>query len=96
LVDAKAFGLNRDELAVCLQRENITTKKYFYPPLHMQNCYPELRADDKAFPNTSAIANNVLCLPMFSELTSEQVNGVVEAITRIQEHVKEIKVVLRR
>lgn len=92
LIDESKFGLSRDELAVGLEKENIMTKKYFYPPIHMQNCYPELKAGEKDFPNTTLIANNVLCLPMFSELTDEQVNMIIGAVTRIHNHAEEIKI----
>jgi len=91
LIDKEKFGLNRDQLATALEKENIMTRKYFYPPLHMQKCYPELRADDDSFPNTSSIARNVLCLPMFSELTDEQVDGVIEAIVRIHNYAGKIR-----
>jgi len=91
LIDKEKFGLDRDRLATCLQKENIMTRKYFYPPIHMQKCYPELNADDEAFPSTSYVSKNVLCLPMFSELVDEQVDGIVEAVSKIQRHAEEIK-----
>jgi len=95
LINKEEFGLNRDELAIALAKENIMTRKYFYPPIHMQNCYPELKAEESAFPNTTKIANNVLCLPMFSELTDEQVKGITEAIMKIHLHAPEINATLR-
>ena len=94
LIDKDEFGLSRDELVACLEKEHIMTRKYFYPPLHMQTCYPELKAEDKALPNTSYVAKNIVCLPMFSELTDEQVKGVTSAITNIHEHAEEVKLVL--
>lgn len=95
LINKDEFGLDRDELAMALEKENVMTRKYFYPPIHMQDCYPELKADENSFPNTGEIANNVLCLPMFSELTDEQVNGITEAVTRIRTHAREVKSELR-
>ena len=96
VIDRKKFGLNRDQLAASLQKENVMTRKYFYPPIHMQKCYPELNADDEALPNTSYVAKNVLCLPMFSELSDEQVNRIVEAVSKIQQDAKAIQRVLQR
>lgn len=92
LIDESKFGLSRDELAVSLDKEKIMTRKYFYPPIHMQNCYPELKAGEEDFPNTTLIANNVLCLPMFSDLTDEQINKIIKAITRIHKYAEEIKI----
>jgi len=96
LINKDEFGLSRDELAIALEKENIMTRKYFYPPIHMQDCYPELKAEENVFPNTDKIANNVLCLPIFSELTDEKVNGITEAITKIHTHAREIKTELHR
>ncbi len=96
LINKEKFGLSRDELVFCLEKENVMTRTYFYPPLHMQTCYPELRANDKAFPNTTYIAQNIVCLPMFSDLADEQVEGVIEAITKIHEHAEEIMYTLHR
>jgi len=90
------FGLSRDKLASSLGKENVMTRKYFYPPIHMQDCYPYLRPYGKTLPNTNTIANNILCLPMFSELEHEQVDKIVGAIIRIHEHAEEIKSAVRR
>ena len=38
-VTPATFGLTRDELAAGLLAENIETKKYFYPPMHLQKLY---------------------------------------------------------
>ncbi|MGD8506147.1 MAG: DegT/DnrJ/EryC1/StrS family aminotransferase [Candidatus Bathyarchaeota archaeon] len=94
LVNKEEFGLTRDELVVCLERENIMTRTYFYPTLHMQTCYPELRTNDTAFPKASYIARNIICLPMFSDMIEEQVEGVIRAFVNIHEYAEEIKFVL--
>lgn len=91
LIDEEKFGLSRNQLAACLEKENIMTRKYFFPPIHMQKCYPELNVDDSVLPNTSYVSRNVLCLPMFSELVEEQVEGIVEAVSKIQRHAEEIQ-----
>jgi len=91
LVDREKFGLSRDQLASCLEKENVMTRKYFYPPIHMQKCYPELNVEDSALPNTSHVSKSVLCLPMFSELVDEQIRGIVEAVSRVQHHAEEIQ-----
>jgi dTDP-4-amino-4,6-dideoxygalactose transaminase len=96
IIDEDRFGLNRDELVVCLEKENIMTRRYFYPPLHMQACYPELKAEDKTLPNTSYISKNVVCLPMFSDLTDEQVRRIIGAVSKIQKYAEEIRLELRR
>ena len=96
LVDESKFGLHRDELAVCLEKENIMTRKYFYPPIHMQDCYPELKASKEDLPNTNLIAYNILCLPMFSSLTDEQVSRIIGAVIRVHNYADEIKCSMTR
>lgn len=94
LIDPNEFGLNRDELSSALDKENVMTRKYFFPPINMQDCYPELKTKESAFPNTSKVSRNVLSLPMFSELTDEQVSEAVDAIAKIQAHANEVRKVL--
>jgi dTDP-4-amino-4,6-dideoxygalactose transaminase len=96
LVDEEKFELNRDELADALTKENVMTRKYFNPPLHMQRCYPELNAKESDFPNTSEVSKKVLCLPIFSELANTQVDGVAEAIMKIHSHAKQVKAELHK
>ncbi len=91
LIDPDEFGLSRNDLAVALEKERITTRKYFYPPIHMQQCYPELRAEENEFPGTTKVSNNVLCLPFFSELTNQEIEQVTDSIARIQRHAAEVQ-----
>ncbi|MCK4809740.1 MAG: DegT/DnrJ/EryC1/StrS family aminotransferase [Candidatus Omnitrophica bacterium] len=39
VTDRKRFGITRDELYEALKAENIQTKEYFYPAVHMQKAY---------------------------------------------------------
>ena len=53
----------------------------YYPiPLHMQKCFDYLgyQADD--FPESNLAAQEVLSLPIFSEMTEQQQNRVVEVL----------------
>jgi dTDP-4-amino-4,6-dideoxygalactose transaminase len=95
-VDKNKFGLNRDELALALDKERVVTRKYFYPPIHMQKCYPELQGSSGDLPNTNLISKKILCLPMFSSLQDKQVNGVIETIKRIHTWAEEVQVAARK
>jgi dTDP-4-amino-4,6-dideoxygalactose transaminase len=84
-VEPEKFGMNRDELCEVLSKENIMTKKYFYPPLHKQRAYAQFYEEYKdKLPVTDDISSHVLSLPLFSHMEMEQVIRVCGAIARIQ------------
>jgi dTDP-4-amino-4,6-dideoxygalactose transaminase len=92
LINEEAFGLNRDALASALDEENIQTRKYFYPPVHLQKAYRHFYPIyDENLPNTLNISNNILCLPIFVDMKEEDLDKVCEAICRIQQYSDEIK-----
>ncbi|MHA1917914.1 MAG: DegT/DnrJ/EryC1/StrS family aminotransferase [Candidatus Ranarchaeia archaeon] len=94
LVDPEEFGLGRDEACIALEEEGIAVKKYFYPPIHKQPTYPELHNLSENLPNTNYIANNILCIPVFTGMDETQMKQIVTAIHKVQKHSKEIKVKL--
>ena len=53
-VDADAFGLSRDGLALALLAEGVDTRKYFDPPVHRQRAYEHL--EYRRLPVTDAVA----------------------------------------
>lgn len=85
-VDPEAFGMTRDELAGALLRENIETKKYFYPPLHQQELFRPFAAAD--LPVTEAVAGSVLSLPVYESLPAETVRQVAWAIRGLAESIR--------
>jgi dTDP-4-amino-4,6-dideoxygalactose transaminase len=83
-VDPNAFGMTRDELAEALLTENITTKKYFSPPLHRQDLYvPYFERRPNDLRNTNHIADTVLSLPIYESLSNETVYAITSAIKRL-------------
>jgi dTDP-4-amino-4,6-dideoxygalactose transaminase len=90
-VDPGQFGMDRDELCDVLKKENIMTKKYFYPPLHKQRAYAQFYDEyiDK-LPVTDVVSSHVLSLPLFSHMEIDQAIQVCNAIARIQEFAGEI------
>jgi len=83
LIDPGKFGMDRDRLHLLLDRENIQTKKYFYPPLHLQSAYTgrDWRSTDLSF--TEKLSENVLTLPLYSALGTEGVRKIAETIVKI-------------
>lgn len=63
-----------------LQLNEIGARRYFYPSL--ANSLPYLEA--QTFPITDDIAKRVLCLPLFYDLTLEEVDMICRLLLRIQ------------
>lgn len=63
-----------------LQLNEIGTRRYFYPSL--ANALPYL--EPQSFTVTDDIAKRVLCLPLFYELTFEEVDLICRLILRVQ------------
>ena len=79
LVDEKQYGISRDELYENLIRENIYTRKYFYPLTTEYQCYKG-RFNKSETPVALEISNKVLTLPMYADLTKRQVTMICDKI----------------
>ncbi|MCK4597111.1 DegT/DnrJ/EryC1/StrS family aminotransferase [bacterium] len=92
LIDPNTFGLNRDQLNQALRRENIVTRKYFYPPMHRHRAYQEFKDQyNGQLPVTGAVSNNILCLPICSHMIYEDVEKIALAIERIHHYHNEVQ-----
>ena len=63
-----------------LQLNEIGTRRYFYPSL--SNSLPYLESEN--FQTTDDIAKRVLCLPLFYDLTIEEVDFICRLLLRVQ------------
>jgi dTDP-3-amino-3,4,6-trideoxy-alpha-D-glucose transaminase len=70
----------RDRLRDWLADRGIQTGIHYPVPIHLQEAYAELGLGAGAFPNAEALARETLSLPMFPELTDEQLTTVTDAI----------------
>ena len=71
---------NRNRLLAFLKEKGIGTSVFYPLSLHEQECFSYLGYKRGDFPASERAAREVLALPMFPELTSEQQDYVVAAI----------------
>ena len=72
----------RDDVKTRLDCAGIESGIHYPVPLHLQPAYGELGYGVGDFPVAESRARKILSLPMFPELTQEQQDRVVEALTR--------------
>jgi dTDP-4-amino-4,6-dideoxygalactose transaminase len=71
---------DRDSLQQFLAEKDIATGLHYPLPLHMQTAYKHLGYTQGAFPVTERAAQRLLSLPMYPELTPEQIKYVTDTI----------------
>jgi dTDP-4-amino-4,6-dideoxygalactose transaminase len=70
----------RDDLRTYLKDKNIGTEVYYPVTMHLQDCFRDLGYKKGAFPVSERAAGEVLSLPIYPELTDDQLAYVVETV----------------
>jgi FlaA1/EpsC-like NDP-sugar epimerase/dTDP-4-amino-4,6-dideoxygalactose transaminase len=87
-VDAAEFGIDRNQLAAVLAAEGIDTRNYFDPPVHRQQAY---RGERVPFlPTTDAVSGSVVSLPIYPDLSFDDIDAVTGVIRLAHEHAEEL------
>jgi dTDP-4-amino-4,6-dideoxygalactose transaminase len=73
-------GADRDALVTHLQQSNIPCGVYYPIPLHLQKAYADCRYKEEDFVVTNQLINQVISLPMHSELDEEQIQLICSQI----------------
>lgn len=84
LIDEKKFGVSRDEVYTYLKEKDIYSRKYFYPLTNSFECY----CDSYDVNETSIaldISKKVLTLPLYADLSTENVRRICDEIIRLKE-----------
>ena len=71
---------NRDRVQSALTEQGIGTTVYYPTPMHLQPVFAKLGYHEGDLPQAEQAAKEVLSLPIYAELTSEQIHRVVAAI----------------
>lgn len=79
-VSSEPQGQNRDRLRQSLQDRGIGAMIYYPLPLHLQPVYASLGYQPGQLPKAEQVAQEVLSLPMFPELSSAQQEQILYAL----------------
>ena len=71
---------NRDEFKAYLLEQGVGSMIYYPVSLHQQKAFASRGYADEEFPNTIKAQEEVLSLPMFPELSNEQVDQISEKV----------------
>jgi dTDP-4-amino-4,6-dideoxygalactose transaminase len=73
---------DRDAVKRRMAEREVQTAVYYPLPLHLQPMYRDVGYREGDFPEAERAAREVLCLPMYPELTDAQVDEVIDAVKR--------------
>ena len=80
-VDAKKYGMTRDELYFKMKEQNVFGRRYFYPLISEFSTYRGLEsAEPENLPEAHKMADSVICLPMHHALNNEDVQRIIDCV----------------
>jgi dTDP-4-amino-4,6-dideoxygalactose transaminase len=81
LIDSKVYGKSRDDVYNDFKKYDIYSRRYFYPLISVFPTYKGLpSANPSNLPIAEQIAKDVLCLPIYPDLTSEDVDKIISLL----------------
>ncbi len=82
-VDPASYGCSRDDVYMLLRTDNIFARRYFYPLISQFPVYRHLESSKSVnLPVAEKIAENVLCLPLYPDLTFEQQDQIIKILKK--------------
>ena len=82
-VDARHYGMTRDQLYEKMKSQNILGRRYFYPLISEFSTYKRLKsAARENLPNAYRLASEVICLPLHHGLSEEEVERIIQCVTK--------------
>ncbi|MDB6144810.1 MAG: hypothetical protein JWP80_3854 [Pseudomonas sp.] len=86
LIDDAAFGLSRDDVYNLYRSRDIMVRRYFYPLITDFPMYRGLPSSDRSLlKNAYEISSQVLCLPIFPDLSPESQEYVIDLLLGARE-----------
>ena len=82
-IDEEKYGMSRDALYAKLKENNILGRRYFYPLISEFATYKGLESSTKEnLPVAHKLADSVICLPMYADLSDEDVERIIEVVRK--------------
>lgn len=79
------YPISRDELYQQMKNDNIHVRRYFYPLISDMPMYRDLaQAAMAQLPNATAVAQQVLCMPIYDGLEDDDFNRVIQLVASTQ------------
>jgi dTDP-4-amino-4,6-dideoxygalactose transaminase len=72
----------KDEFVKYLQEHGVNPAFHYPVPCHLQKAYSNLAYSKGDFPNSEYLAEHCVSLPMFAELSNDDVNTVIDVINK--------------
>ena len=70
----------RDDLEKHLNEKGINTNKHYPIPMHLQECYKDLKIPKGSLPIAEEISSTELSIPMYYGMTDEEIQYIIDAI----------------
>lgn len=82
-IDAKKYGMTRDELYFKMKEQNVLGRRYFYPLVSEFSTYRGLEsAKPENLPEAHKMADSVICLPMHHALSNDDIQRILDSIIK--------------
>lgn len=82
-IDETKYGMSRDDLYMKMKASNVLGRRYFYPLISEFSTYRGLEsANPQNLPNAHRMANSVICLPMHHQLSSNDIERILDLIVK--------------
>ncbi|NMD00612.1 MAG: DegT/DnrJ/EryC1/StrS family aminotransferase [Bacteroidales bacterium] len=74
----------RDEFKNYLEKNNIPSMIYYPVPIHLQKAYEQYKFNITQFVNANFVSQNIISLPMHTELSNDQLLYICETIKKFK------------
>lgn len=82
-IDAKKYGMTRDELYFKMKEQNVLGRRYFYPLISEFSTYRGLEsAKPENLPEAHKMTDSVICLPMHHALSNDDIQRILDSIIK--------------